>query len=103
MSKSRPLSELDKLFSEEELKLCESKTSHMLFSIQLMKLMEHSGKTKEQLLAESTLTQDDFEQIEHSGLDITVSVLSRYIQALGGKLTLSAMNSNGDKVLSCKL
>lgn len=103
MSKSRPLSELDKLLSQEELAMAEKKAASMLFSMQITELMLQAGKTKEQLLTESELTPEDFANIEHSGLNIPISVLNKYVQALGGKLPLTATNSEGDVTLCSKL
>lgn len=90
MSKSLPIGELDKLFTEEELTQVEEKSRSLSFSVKLVQLMHQAGKTREQLLEESDLTEKEIQQIEFSGFEISTSLLEKYVFALGGHLRISA-------------
>lgn len=99
MSKSLPIEELDKLFTEEELAQIEERSRSLSFSVKLVQLMHQAGKTREQLLEESDLTEREIQQIEFSGLEISTSLLEKYIYALGGHLHISAEMPFGEAKL----
>lgn len=96
MSKSLPIEELDKLFTEEELTQVEEKSRSLSFSVKLVQLMHQAGKTREQLLEESNLTEREIQQIEFSGLSISISLLEKYVRALGGRVRIYADTPNGE-------
>lgn len=100
MSKSLPIEELDKLFTEEELAQIEERSRSLSFSVKLVQLMHQAGKTREQLLEESDLTEREIQQIEFSGFSISISLLEKYVRALGGRLQIYAETPHGKLCLS---
>lgn len=96
MSKSLPIEELDKLFTEEELTQVEEKSRSLSFSVRLAQLMHQAGKTREQLLEESDLTEEEIQLIEFSGLSISIYLLEKYVHALGGRLRIYAETPHGE-------
>ncbi|MGF1773851.1 helix-turn-helix transcriptional regulator [Vibrio wakamikoensis] len=99
MSKSQPLSELDRCFTEDELALVECKSNAMLTHIRLNELMRQLGITKAQLLESPVVTPEALERLENASSDLTVSQLNQYVRALGGKLTITLSHPSGDVVL----
>jgi hypothetical protein len=95
MSKTEPIEELDKLLTAEQLAEVESKSKSLKFSVELVQLMHQTGKTRQQLLNDTDLTENDLQQIEWSGSDISISALEKYVNALGGKLRLSVEMPHG--------
>ncbi|EGR3968957.1 transcriptional regulator [Vibrio cholerae] len=99
MSKSVPIEELDKLFTTEELAEVEYRSRSLRLSLELVELMHQTGKTRQQLLNDTGLTENDLQQIERSGFDISISVLEKYVNALGGKLQICAETPTETKKL----
>lgn len=95
MSKTEPIEELDKLLTADQLAEVESKSKSLKFSVELVQLMHQTGKTRQQLLNDTDLTENDLQQIEWSGSDISISALEKYVNALGGKLLLSVEMPHG--------
>lgn len=95
MSKTEPIEELDKLLTADQLAEVESKSKSLKFSVELVQLMHQTGKTRQQLLNDTDLTENDIQQIEWSGCDISISALEKYVNALGGKLRLSVEMPHG--------
>ena len=99
MSKSQPLSDLDQNFTEDELALVKCKSDAMLIQSRLNELMRQLGKTKAQLPTESTLTSEEISLLEDLSSDLNISQLNRYVQALGGRITITLTHPKGDVIL----
>jgi transcriptional regulator with XRE-family HTH domain len=56
----------------------------------LYRLREQRGLTQENVAAELEVTQSNVSRVEHSS-DLYLSTLSRYVEALGGRLELTAV------------
>lgn len=95
MSKTEPIEELDKLLTADQLAEVESKSKSLKFSVELVQLMHQTGKTRQQLLNDTDLTENDIQQIEWSGCDISISALEKYVNALGGSLQICVETPKG--------
>lgn len=63
----------------------------------LRELRQALGQTQEDLAARADMTQGEVSRLERQG-DLRLSTLSRYAEALGGRLELALVMANGRRV-----
>jgi len=93
--KSESLSILDELMSEEELEQAKVKAESMLFELNLAELRHHARKSQTEVAEIMGVKQPTVANLEKNGKDVKLLSLKRYIEALGGKLTLNIELSDG--------
>jgi len=93
--KSQPLNVLDELMSEEELEQAKVKAESMLFELNLAELRHLAQKSKTEVAEIMGVKQPTVANLEKNGKDVKLLSLKRYVEALGGKLTLKIELSDG--------
>lgn len=75
------------------------KAELMISKMKLAELRKAVGTTQSELASQLSVTQATVSGIE-SGRDIKVGTLERYVEALGGKLSVTADFPDGQVILS---
>lgn len=92
---AKPFKNLLKKMSSESRRRARKKTAKLLKESALRDLREKRRITQEDLAGILEINQSSISKIENRGPGISVAVLEKYIQALGGKLELRAKFSDG--------
>ena len=93
--KSQPLNVLDELMSEEDLEQAKVKAESMLFELNLAELRHLAQKSQTEVAEIMGVKQPTVASLEKNGKDVKLLSLKRYVEALGGKLTLNIELSDG--------
>lgn len=97
--RTKPFSELRKRMTPERRAENETRAQLALLLLTLAELQKSSGVTQDDREKDLSLIQSALSQLESQD-DIQVSILSRYIKALGGSLKLVADFPNEEIVLA---
>jgi predicted transcriptional regulator len=77
-------------FNPEEIKKIRQDALRELLEEDLRALREAAGVTQEEIAAKVEVDQSQISRLERQGGDVRVSLLKRYIEALGGELQIVA-------------
>lgn len=90
MKKAKPISELYKRMTSEDLRIIEKGKELLLTEVELIsKLRKEQELTQEELAEIMEIRQSAISQIENQD-DVLVKTLERYVRALGGELEVQA-------------
>lgn len=93
--KSQPLSALDDLMTEEELRQAHQKTSEMLFELNLAEIRHSVQMSQAQVAKVMGIKQPTIASLEKNGKDVKLLSLKRYVEALGGQLRIDIEMPDG--------
>ena len=91
---AKPFKNLVAKMSPQSRKRVHEKTATLLKEIALKDLREKRKVTQEDLAEVLEINQSSISKIENRGLGISIAVLEKYIEALGGELELRARFSD---------
>ena len=91
-----------KLPQEEQEKIRQIK-EEMMIDLQLHNIREELEITQKELAETLGIAQPSVVALEKRGKDIKLSSLKRYIEAMGGKLSLSVELPNNSKTVSFRI
>ncbi len=94
---SRTFEQLLEQEKPEIVKRAKEKTTIMLLEIHLAELRKQAEFTQKQLADIMGVKQPTIAGIEKEGQDIKLSTLKKYVNSLGGKLTIDVELSNGNR------
>lgn len=78
-------------------------SEEMMIDLQLQHIREELEMTQKQLADALGIAQPSVVALEKRGKDIKLSSLKRYIEAMGGKLSLSVELPNNSKTVSFRI
>ena len=87
---------------EEQEKIRQIK-EEMMIDLQLQRIREELEITQKELAESLGIAQPSVVALEKRGKDIKLSSLKRYIEAMGGKLSLSVELPNNSKTVSFRI
>lgn len=93
------MAELPKKQQEKIRKMSEE----MMIDLQLQHIREELEITQKELAESLSIAQPSVVALEKRGKDIKLSSLKRYIEAMGGKLSLSVELPNNGKTVSFRI
>lgn len=94
----KTLDQLMANFTPEQQEEIRSRAAEMRLETQLYKLRERMELTQQQQASAMNIAQSSVAAIEKRGAEIKLSTLKRYVEALGGELTLGVNMPDGDHV-----
>jgi DNA-binding XRE family transcriptional regulator len=97
--KTKPFSELRKRMTPKRRAESKTRAQMMLLHLALIELQESLGLTQDDLEKDLSIVESTLSELENQQ-DIQVSILSRYIKALGGNLKLVAHFPDKEIVLA---
>jgi predicted transcriptional regulator len=77
-------------FTPEEIEKIRKEALRDLLEEDLRALREAAGVTQEELAEKAAVDQSQISRLEKQGGDVRVSLLKRYVEALGGELQIVA-------------
>lgn len=92
---SKPLSELLKKVNPEVVAAAKKQAEQEAFEMQLALLREELELSQVELAKRLGISQPSVANLEKRGQEIKLSSLKRYIEAMGGKLTLDIQLADG--------
>ncbi|WP_027847871.1 helix-turn-helix domain-containing protein [Marinospirillum minutulum] len=92
---SKPLSELLKKVNPEVVAAAKKQAEQEVFEMQLALLREELELSQVELAKRLGISQPSVANLEKRGQEIKLSSLKRYIEAMGGKLTLDIQLADG--------
>ena len=92
---SKPLSELLKKVNPEVVAAAKKQAEQEVFEMQLALLREELELSQVELAKRLGISQPSVANLEKRGQEIKLSSLKRYIEAMGGKLTLNIQLADG--------
>ncbi|MDO6407058.1 helix-turn-helix domain-containing protein [Pantoea phytobeneficialis] len=94
----KTLNDLKAGLSAESLARIDKKVSEMRLESQLYKLREALDRTQREQAAAMGIAQPSVVAIESRGEDLKIATLKRYVEALGGQLTIGVNMPGGEHV-----
>jgi len=85
---ARPLSELTKQIKPEVVQAAKARAEQELFELRLAQLREQLELSQSELAKALGISQPSVANLEKRGAEIKLSSLKRYVEAMGGKLSL---------------
>jgi len=85
---ARPLSELTKQIKPEIVHAAKARAERELFELRLAQLREQLELSQSELAKALGISQPSVANLEKRGAEIKLSSLKRYVEAMGGKLSL---------------
>ena len=92
---SKPLSELLKKVNPEVVAAAKKQAEQEVFEMQLALLREELELSQVELAKRLGISQPSVANLEKRGQEIKLSSLKRYIEAMGGKLTVNIQLADG--------
>ncbi len=98
MMKSMTLKEFIAEMPTERQQKIQQETERMLMELQLAELRQELELSQQQLAKELNISQPTVVAMEKRGNDIRLSSVKRYVEAMGGRLSLSVALPTGKTV-----
>lgn len=92
---AKPLSELINKIDPAVVKAAKEKAEHEIFELQLAHLRQSVAMSQHELASALGISQPSVASLEKRGNDVKISSLKRYVEALGGKLSLDVKLADG--------
>lgn len=86
---AKPLSELLKQVRPELIKAAQVRAEREIIEFRLMQLREHLALSQQDLAQLLGISQPSVANLERRGTEVKLSTLKRYVEAMGGKLSLN--------------
>ncbi|WP_343551014.1 helix-turn-helix domain-containing protein [Pantoea sp.] len=94
----KTLNEMLATLTPEQQQQVDERVSQMRLESQLYKLREQMQRTQRQQAEAMNIAQPSVAAIEARGVELKISTLKRYVEALGGELTLGVKMPGGTHV-----
>lgn len=92
---SQPMSALDDLMTVDELQQAKDKAANMLFELNLAEIRRSVEMSQAEVATLMGIKQPTVANLERNGKDVKLLSLKRYVEALGGELTIDIQMPNG--------
>ncbi|WP_017345652.1 helix-turn-helix domain-containing protein [Pantoea sp. A4] len=94
----KTLDDLRATLTPDEQRQVSDKVAQMRLDTQLFKLREAMEKTQREQATAMGIAQPSVAAIESRGEDLKIATLKRYVEALGGELTLAVNMPGGRRI-----
>ncbi|WP_372613382.1 helix-turn-helix domain-containing protein [Halomonas sp.] len=99
---AKPLSSLVKQVKPDVVEAARTQAEQEIFEWRLARLREQLELSQLELASLMGISQPSIANLEHRGTEIKLSTLKRYIEAMGGKLTIDVELPDGQHIgMSC--